>query len=420
MNIKVPDRAAAIIKRLESEGYEAYVVGGCVRDSILKKKPNDWDITTGAKPSVVKSLFSVTIDTGIKHGTVTVMMGRVGFEVTTFRVDGDYSDGRHPDSVCFTASLTEDLRRRDFTINAMAYSDSTGLVDEFGGISDLKAHVIRCVGDPVERFGEDALRMLRAVRFAGQLGFEIEEETFDAIKKLAPTIKKVSAERIAKELEKLLISKRPEDISLCHKSGLFAVIMPELDEFFSEKAGEASKLLCAIGKSKAADDKTLMRLRWSLLLLPLGSEQAGKIIKGLKYDNDTLAIVKKLTELLCNPVEIDEYEVRRTVNAAGHDLMPVLFEARRGLSENGCNVSLACETFQPDSLDKVEAMYKKVFDDGDATSIKELALTGNDLMAAGVPRGKEIGRVLSALLERVLKDPELNEKEKLLELVGKV
>ena len=171
--IKIPQKAEKILEVLHGNGYEAYVVGGCVRDSILGREPGDWDITTSASPQEVKSLFPRTIDTGIEHGTVTVMDGKEGFEVTTYRIDGDYEDSRHPKNVIFTRSLTEDLRRRDFTINAMAYSPETGLVDEFGGLADIEKKTIRCVGDAKERFGEDALRMMRAVRFAAQLGLSL-------------------------------------------------------------------------------------------------------------------------------------------------------------------------------------------------------------------------------------------------------
>ena len=203
MRIRLPEHVQQIIQRLEKEGYEAYAVGGCIRDTLLGRLPQDWDITTSACPQAVKELFSHTVDTGIRHGTVTVLLNRQGYEVTTYRIDGEYEDGRHPKSVTFTGELAEDLKRRDFTINAMAYNETRGLVDEFDGTGDLKRGIIRCVGSPVERFEEDALRMLRAVRFAAQLGFDIEEETGAAVAALSGTIAKVSAERIQMELVKL-------------------------------------------------------------------------------------------------------------------------------------------------------------------------------------------------------------------------
>ena len=213
MIIDMPKDVNFIIERLEQAGYEAYAVGGCVRDSILKREPSDWDITTSARPEEIKAFFRPTIDTGIQHGTVTVLRNHVGYEVTTYRIDGEYEDNRHPKDVVYTKSLTEDLKRRDFTINAMAYNAS-GLVDEFGGLDDIEKAVIRCVGDPKERFSEDALRMMRAVRFSAQLGYDIEEGTREAIKDLYGNLEAISAERINVELTKMLISSHPEYVFL--------------------------------------------------------------------------------------------------------------------------------------------------------------------------------------------------------------
>ena len=227
--ITMPPAAARIIDKLQEAGHEAYIVGGCVRDCILGRVPGDWDITTSALPYEVKALFRRTIDTGIQHGTVTIMDGDEGYEVTTYRLDGTYEDGRHPTSVSFTRSLVEDLKRRDFTINAMAYNDTDGLVDEFDGIGDLQRGVIRCVGCARERFGEDALRIMRAVRFSAQLGFTIDKETLDAISELAPTLDKISKERIQIELNKLLLSKHPGYFRILYETGITKVIMPEFD-----------------------------------------------------------------------------------------------------------------------------------------------------------------------------------------------
>lgn len=227
--ISLPAKVARILNTLGEHGYEAYAVGGCVRDSLLGRTPQDWDITTSARPEQVKALFRHTIDTGIQHGTVTVMLEHEGFEVTTYRIDGEYEDARHPKEVAFTANLLEDLKRRDFTINAMAYNEVTGLVDAFDGIGDLERGVIRCVGNAMERFSEDALRMLRAVRFAAQLGFSIEQETQEAIAGLAGNIKKVSAERIQVELVKLLTSPNPGELKVAYRMGLTAVFLPEFD-----------------------------------------------------------------------------------------------------------------------------------------------------------------------------------------------
>ena len=239
IKIEMPQAVKEIIERLESAGYEAFAVGGCVRDAVLGRVPADWDITTSAMPEEVKGLFSRTIDTGIQHGTVTVMKDHVGYEVTTYRIDGEYEDARHPKEVSFTSNLVEDLKRRDFTINAMAYNDRVGIVDEFDGIEDLEKGIIRCVGEAKDRFGEDALRMLRAVRFSAQLGFKIDETTKEAINELAPNLEKISAERIQAELVKLLVSDHPEYLRAAYETGITAVVLPEFDDIMKQEQNDA-------------------------------------------------------------------------------------------------------------------------------------------------------------------------------------
>ena len=395
MHITLPTKVKQIISKLEKADFEAYAVGGCVRDSILGRSPEDWDITTSAKPEEVKRLFSTTIDTGLQHGTVTVVIEKEGFEVTTFRLDGDYTDGRHPDRVAFTSSLTEDLRRRDFTINAMAYSEKRGLIDEFDGERDLEDGVIRAVGDACERFSEDALRMLRAIRFAGQLNFKIEEKTFDAIKELSPNIAKVSVERIAKELEKLLLSGNPEYIALVYETGIFSVIAPEVAMLFEN--GEISASTKALSKASFPEKKELYQIRLAIFLEGLGADKAAKLLKRLKLDNDTINTVKKLLGLSLREVENNETDMRRTVKEAGHKMMPLLLEMRRakGLKDN-------------------KDLYQTVIDNGYCTSISELNINGKDLMDAGIPKGALIGSTLERLLELVIEKPELNTRESLL------
>ena len=395
MHIKLPAKVKYIISRLEKNGYEAYAVGGCVRDSILDRIPEDWDITTSAKPEEVKKLFPATIDTGLQHGTVTVVIEKEGYEVTTFRLDGDYSDGRHPDRVAFTSSLTEDLKRRDFTINAMAYSENTGLIDKFDGEKDLEDGVIRAVGDAEERFSEDALRMLRAIRFAGQLNFYIAEKTLDAIKKLSPNISKVSVERIAKELEKLLLSGNPEYIGLVYETGIFEVIAPEIAELF--KTGEIYNSIKAVRRASYPEKKGLYQIRTALFLEMLGADSAARLLKRFKLDNDTINTVKKLIGLLQSEVEASALEMRRTVKEAGHKIMPILLEARR--AKGLCNNS---------------ELYRKIIERGECTSVSELKVNGRDLIEAGVPKGVMIGETLERLLESVIEHPELNTRESLL------
>lgn len=395
MHITLPTKVKQIISRLEKADFEAYAVGGCVRDSILLRSPEDWDITTSAKPEEVKRLFSTTIDTGLQHGTVTVVIEKEGFEVTTFRLDGDYTDGRHPDRVAFTSSLTEDLRRRDFTINAMAYSEKRGLIDEFDGERDLEDGVIRAVGEAKERFSEDALRMLRAIRFAGQLNFKIADETFDAIKELSPNISKVSVERIAKELEKLLLSGNPEYIALVYETGIFSVIAPEVAMLFEN--GEISASIKALSRASFPEKKELYQIRLAIFLEGLGADKAAKLLKRLKLDNDTINTVKKLLGLSLREVENNETDMRRTVKEAGHKMMSLLLEMRRakGLKDN-------------------KDLYQTVIDNGYCTSISELNINGKDLMDAGIPKGALIGSTLERLLELVIEKPELNTRESLL------
>ena len=395
MHIKLPEKVKYIISRLEKNGYEAYAVGGCVRDSILDRVPEDWDITTSAKPEEVKKLFQATIDTGLQHGTVTVVIEKEGYDFTYFMLDGDYSDGRHPDRVAFTSSLTEDLKRRDFTINAMAYSENTGLIDRFDGEKDLEDGIIRAVGDAEERFSEDALRMLRAIRFAGQLNFDIAEKTFDAIKKLSPDISKVSVERIAKELEKLLLSGNPEYITLVYEAGIFEVIAPEIAELFKKE--EIYNSIEAVRRASYPEKKGLYQIRTALFLERLGADSAAKLLKRFKLDNDTINTVKKLIGLLQRDIETSALEMRRTVKEAGHKIMPILLEARR--AKGLCNNS---------------ELYRKIIERGECTSVSELKVNGRDLIEAGVPKGVMIGETLERLLESVIEHPELNTRESLL------
>ena len=268
MTIQLPEKVNQIIHTLQDHGFEAYAVGGCVRDSILGRIPDDWDITTSATPLETKSLFARTFDTGIEHGTITVLLDKDAFEVTTYRVDGKYEDSRHPSEVTFTRSLKEDLLRRDFTINAMAYNETDGLVDIFGGMQDLKEKTIRCVGNARARFGEDALRILRAVRFAAQLGFSIEEETKQGIRELVPNLANISAERIQVELIKLLVSPNPKLLRDAYELGITKVILPEFDEMMLTEQETPHHMYC-VGEHTIKSIETIRAdkvLRLTMLL----------------------------------------------------------------------------------------------------------------------------------------------------------
>lgn len=430
MKMNIPEPARKIIDRLNEHGYEAYVVGGCVRDMILKREPGDWDITTSARPEQVKALFTRTLDTGIQHGTVTIMVGKEGYEVTTFRVDGDYTDGRHPDTVTFTPSLEEDLKRRDFTINAMAYNHNTGLVDIFGGREDIEGKVIRCVGNPTERFTEDALRILRAIRFSAQLGFEIEDATRQAITEIAPNLIHVSKERVQVELTKLLLSDRPEAMKLVYEIG----ISPYVSETFHKMGEMIGDMPVTVPAKKA--------LRWALFLRKGTPEQAVRILRDLKLDNDTIYQVKVLTgwigrsicgeialpdektdemctleaaaELEFVPGEESKPQIRKVMSQMEPELFDDLLNIKLCLAKAAAEDSQSVAVRQ---LEKICTLRDEIRADGNCISLKMLAVTGNDLIKAGMRPGKEVGQMLHHFLELVLEEPEKNTKEYLLEIL---
>ncbi len=396
MKIDIPDSVKYIIAQLEDAGYEAWAVGGCVRDSLMGREPKDWDITTSALPEQTKGIFRRTIDTGIAHGTVTVMLDGIGYETTTYRIDGKYSDSRHPDSIEFTRSLNEDLKRRDFTINAMAYSDTKGLVDLFGGASDLKNRIIRCVGDPSERFAEDALRILRAIRFSAQLGFEVDPHTMKAAARLRDKLKKISAERIHSELDKTLMSPHPDKFRLIHSSGIDGVILPELADRI-QKDPSLLKKLCDTLLSAPQN----RHIRWAALISISGGSI--DILKRLKFDNNSLHIISELLRLENTPLTgLSDAEMRHVMNNAGAAGMPLLFDYR--------------QTMYPDTdLTASKEQYDAILKRSECTCIKDLAVNGRDLLGVGVPSGADVGNMLRLLLKAVLDDPSLNKKELLLE-----
>ncbi|MBQ5375935.1 MAG: CCA tRNA nucleotidyltransferase [Lachnospiraceae bacterium] len=440
IQITLPSDVKFIIEKLEAAGFEAYAVGGCVRDQIMGREPNDWDITTSATPYEVKDIFHKTVDTGLVHGTVTVILHGEGYEVTTYRIDGEYEDGRHPKQVSFTASLEEDLKRRDFTINAMAYNESHGLVDLFGGLEDLEKGVIRCVGEPMERFSEDALRMMRAVRFSAQFGYEIEEATREAVRKLAPTLEKVSVERIQVELTKLLTSGHPDFFRECYELGLTKLFMPEFDACMTceqhnphhaytvgehtligmqhvpkDKVLRLTMLLHDIGKveTKTTDEAGIDHFRGH----PVKSAEMAKVIlRRLRYDNQTIHDVVRLVEFHDWDIHIEarKKSVRKAVAKIGQDFFPEMFE-----------INLADTLAQSDylrkekleKLDALKALYQEILRDKECLTLKDLAVNGQDLMAVGVQPGKQIGQILNAMLQDVLEYPEHNDKEHLLQRV---
>ena len=438
MKIELPRKVVLIIKNLQRHGYDAYAVGGCVRDSILNRKPEDWDITTSAKPEQVKRIFRRTVDTGIEHGTVTVLIGKDGFEVTTYRVDGLYEDGRHPKEVTFTSRLEEDLKRRDFTINAMAYNDDERLVDAFGGMRDLNYHLIRCVGDPKERFSEDALRILRAVRFSAQLAFPIEPETAEAIKSLAPNLEKISAERIQAELVKLLVSDHPERIQDACELGITKVVLPEWDDMVGVKQNTphhkydvAAHTVHALQNVK--NDKVL---RLTMLFHDMGkpvmkttdengrdhfnghaiaSEQIAKtVMKRLKFDNDTIRKVTKLVAYHDYRMEPTGANVRRAMHEIGVELFPYYLAVR--LADTKAQSSYE-RRGKLENIIQIRELYRNALRNKECVTLKDLAVTGTDLINLGIAPGKELGTLLNELLDIVIEDPAWNQKGKLCDYV---
>lgn len=439
MKINIPENAKKIINVLEQSGFEAYVVGGCVRDSLLHKEPKDWDITTSAKPEQVKDLFLRTIDTGIEHGTVTVMMDKVGYEVTTYREDGEYKDHRRPMGVTFTSSLEDDLKRRDFTINAMAYNPHEGLVDLFGGKEDLEKGILRCVGEAKDRFDEDALRILRALRFSAQLNFELDEKTKEAMKEKCVFLRDISAERIQVELTKLLVSGHPEKLITGYELGITKVVLPEFDVMMETPQNHPYHCynvgVHTIEVVKSIEAEPI--LRWAALLHDVakpkcrtqdemgqdhfyghgvqGEKMAAEVIKRMKLDNHTLhdvcVLIKHHDDRFQLPIR--KSSVKRKLNKIGSELFLDLLKLNKADS-----LGQAPEIWEEkeEYLNQVRDVFDEIMEEKECFSLKDLAVSGADLIAAGIKPGKEMGELLNGLLEEVINHPENNKKEILLDM----
>ena len=439
--IRPPKNVLYILNVLKDKCYEAYVVGGCVRDAVTGREPKDWDIAVNAPPAVTKGLFDRTIDTGLKHGTVTVMLDREAYEVTAFRIDGAYGDGRHPDSVEFTGNLEDDLRRRDFTINAMAWNPERGLVDPFGGISDINDRIIRAVGDPEERFREDALRMLRAVRFAAQLGFGIDPGTLEGIRRNSGLIRNVSSERIRDELTGILTSADPDKITLLRYTGIMEQILPEVEACFDTpqnnphhvyNVGEHSVVATAAIESESC-------LRWAMLLHDTGKaltrttdedgvdhfyghqeksvEMAENILIRLRFDNKSIDRILRLIKQHDRDIAPQPKAVARAVNAVGEDIFADLLKVKRAdkLAQNPEDAAEGIEY-----IDRIEDIYRELLSSNSCLKLGDLAIDGRDLIGLGYREGREIGRTLALLLEKVMEDPTLNDRSALLKLAGEM
>jgi len=449
IKINLPENVKYIIDTIETAGYEAYAVGGCVRDLLLNRKPEDWDITTSATPLEVKALFRRTFDTGLKHGTITVLLDGENYEVTTYRIDGIYEDKRRPSEVTYTSSLADDLKRRDFTINAMAYNEREGLIDLYNGIKDIEAKVIRAVGDANERFNEDALRMMRAVRFSAQLGYTIEEKTRNAIIEKAADIKHISAERIRIELVKLITSPNPDFLRDVYEIGLTVEFLPEFDAcmqteqkhphhcfnvgehiLHSMKAIEADKILrltmlfhdIAKPLTKTVNEKTGNDSFKGHS--KKGADIARVVMRRLKFDNDTIDKVYRLVlyhdyDIDMNPdfdhlgeIKIKDKYVRRAINRIGEDLYPLYIKI------HAADVAAQSDFMKAEKLTflvELNRIYEEIKAARQCVTLKDLAINGNDLIKIGIPKGKKMGQILNTLLDDVIDNPEHNTREHLLE-----
>lgn len=431
-------KAQNVLRRLEAAGHQAYLVGGCVRDLLRGVTPHDYDMTTSARPEEVQALFDgFSISTGLQHGTVTVREGGESFEVTTFRADGTYSDHRRPDSVTFSHSLEEDLRRRDFTVNAMAMDLRGKVYDFHGGAEDLRKGIIRCVGNAETRFEEDALRIMRGLRFAATLGFAIEAKTAAAMERCAPLLRHIAAERLHEEMTKLLLGDGAAEI-LVRYPQIFGVFLPEILPcvgFDQQNVHHLYDVWKHTARAVAAAPKDAT-LRWTMLLHDLGkpacfsvdeagvghfyghdelgAQMASRITRWLRFDKKTAARVELLIARHMRQIEPAEKAVGRVLRQLGEEALRQLLIVKRA-DASACHPDYAWQTQQ---LDAVEAVLESLLAEDTCFTLRDLAVDGHDLMALGL-RGREIGQTLDALLTRVAEGELPNEKNVLLEWIKK-
>ena len=407
MNFEIPLQVKFVIETLEQNGHEAFIVGGCVRDLVMSKIPNDYDVTTNSLPQRVIEIFGncdcKVIETGLKHGTVTVIKDSMHIEVTTYRVDGDYLDNRHPQSVEFTSNIKEDLKRRDFTMNAIAYSDKEGIVDYFGGCTDIANKTIKCVGEPDKRFNEDALRMLRAIRFASVLGFEIEKNTLKSIRTNKNLIKNVSHERINTEFSKFLCGEYINKIAP-EVFDVICTIIPEVECKDYHKADSVIEHLYQYSQKikkvflnvKKAPNKLETKLVAFFEGFNLPCDTAKSVMKNLRYSNKQIVKVCAMLNLCYDMPESDIAKIKTAMKNYGQDAVLDLLEYK--------------------DIGKYH-IAQEVIEKGECYCISMLAIDGNDLIELGVKQGKEIQNKLNFLLEKVIENPNLNEKQKLIDLI---
>ena len=408
MKLTLDPGAAALLDTLHAAGYAAYAVGGCVRDSLLGRTAHDWDLCTSALPQQVMELFGAEqcIPTGLQHGTVTIKYGGQLYETTTFRTEGSYTDGRHPDAVQFVPDVREDLARRDFTINAMAYNEAEGLVDPFGGQKDLQNGLLRAVGEPQQRFTEDALRILRLYRFAARFGFALDAATARAARQLAPHLDCISAERIQEELAKLLTAPQP---GAYLEPAVLAVVLPEL----TPAALDAAKPVVDAGPAGEENRP----VRWAALLGALGETDTRRVLKRLRCSN---ACIEETAVLVRETAGEGVSEEKASAHPGDIHLRQLL--GRYGLRtvERLCALCAALQPQNAPACALAAQRARQLEADGVCCRVSQLAVNGRDLMAAGIPAGPALRRVLEALLDGVIRAEYPNEKTALLAAAQKI
>ncbi len=432
MNIPLPKEITYLLETIQCGGFEAFIVGGCIRDVLIAREVHDFDITTNALPPQILQLFSsfTVLETGIKHGTLTVVINHMPIEITTYRIDGTYTDHRRPDGVLFTKSLLEDLKRRDFTMNALAYNPQTGIIDYFNGKEDIHNKIIRTVGSPDERFTEDGLRIMRALRFSAVLGFQIEEDTKKSIHMYKDKLKHISIERITSELSEMLCGQYVEEV-LLEFSDIIGVIIPELS--LQSKDNPAYSTY-EYGVKILSHTKPVLHLRLAVLLHNINklgyfsyekaeniqirdkektsATLAKKILKNMHFDKET--INKTCTVIAYYNIDLREDKkcIKRWMNKLAPNVLKELLQVRRA----ELLIQDSKDSRKLNQINKINDLIDEIIASNSCYSIKGLAVNGQDLIKLGIRQGKVIGEILQQLLEEVVEENVLNHKEELLDL----
>lgn len=417
MEIYLPQKVKFIIDKMYEKGYEAFIVGGCVRDSILGITPNDYDITTNAKPEEIIDIFKgfKIIDNGIKHGTVGIIIEKEVYEITTYRIEGEYENNRRPKNVEFALDIEDDLKRRDFTINAIAYNDKLGIIDKFDGIKDIKNKIVKTVGNPDERFNEDGLRLVRAIRFSSKLNFKIEDKTLKSIYKNVDIIKNISKERITDEFTKMILSDKPQDIILLYKTGIFKSI-GIFSYINKEKYKDLEQELQVLNNCESNLVKRMAMLEYIIKKKKIPSRS---IVDTLVYSNKIKKECKSLVEcMLKDNIEVNSIEIKILLNKVGSEKLIEALNLKK-IYYNNCLSRIEKENDILDKIFIIDNIIKKILEienSKECYRLKDLDINGRDLEELGY-KGKDIGEILNELLNKVIASPSLNKKEILIDLL---